>query len=563
MKKTILSVLICLALLLASVQASAVQAHTPSPEEKLIEQVPDVIRERHHLDPPFEYSEEWSDGWHDPHFEENEEREYIPPTEESLRLTQEQVQAFNCVTVTDVPRVECEALVALYESTNGAGWTNNTNWLQTTTVGNWNGITVSEGHVDKISFSFNQLTGAIPAELGSLANLTNLVLNDNQLTGMIPVTLSNLVNLNTLFLPRNQLSGTIPAELGNLANLEVLSFSGNQLTGTIPVELSNLVNLNHLYLPKNQLTGTIPAELGNLVNLNKLSLASNQLTGEIPSELGNLTNLWQLWLNGNQLTGTIPAELGNIKSLDRLSLSHNQLAGTIPAELGNLSYLIHLDLSHNLLEGEIPGSLSNLFRLCVDGKPEDTCFDWYKTDLGYNLFNVPQPTPISYFLYDKDPDWDKTQGVKGVFPGATGGTLVSNDGRTTVTVPAGAVDGNLTLILKPTPPASGFRPPLVSTGNDFEALAFDANGEVSQFNQALTFTLKYNDSDIGLMPEENLALHYYDVNAKQWRDTISTCSSGSYIRNPEQNQFSLPVCHLTDFAVVGEGFTNYFPALLK
>ena len=35
----------------------------------------------------------------------------------------------------------------------------------------------------------------------------------------------------------NQLTGAIPAELGNLANLESLSLSLNQLTGGIPAEL--------------------------------------------------------------------------------------------------------------------------------------------------------------------------------------------------------------------------------------------------------------------------------------------------------------------------------------
>jgi hypothetical protein len=611
MKKTILSVLICLALLMASVPASTVQAQALSPEEKLVEQVPEIIRERPHLEPPVIYPDDLPDGWYDPHFEENEKREYIPPTEKSLKLTQEQVQSFDCGTVTDVPRVGCEALVALYESTNGAGWTDNTNWLQTTTVGDWFGITIYGEHVNEIILFENNLTGTIPAILGNLSNLKYLILDFNQLTGTIPVELGNLTNLENLGLSMNQLTGTIPVELGYLTNLKVLGLGMNQLTGTIPTELGSLVNLQSLHLFSNYLTGTIPDELGNLSNLKKFYLFSNKLTGSIPEELGNLSNIQQillgenqlagkipaelgnlsnlkalslgdnqltgiipaelgnllslegLYLSYNQLTHTIPAEIGNLLNLEELSLNNNLLTGTIPAEIGNLTELIWLDLSHNLLESDVPASFINLVNLCVDGQPEDRCYNYYKTDLGYNLLNVPQPNPPSNFLYEKDPDWDQTQGVKGVFPGATGGTLVSNDGRTTVTVPAGAIEGNLTLILKPTLPVSGFTPPFVSAGNDFELLAFDANGEVTQFNLPLTFTLKYSDADVGLMPEESLALHYYDVNAKQWRDAITTCSSASYTRNPEQNQFSLPVCHLTDFAVVGEGFTNYFPALLK
>ena len=32
--------------------------------------------------------------------------------------------AFSCDSVTEIPKAECEALVALYNSTNGPGWTN-------------------------------------------------------------------------------------------------------------------------------------------------------------------------------------------------------------------------------------------------------------------------------------------------------------------------------------------------------------------------------------------------------------------------------------------------------
>ncbi len=47
---------------------------------------------------------------------------------------------FSCETVSEIPPLECEALVALYNSTNGAGWTISTNWLTTNTPSNWYGI---------------------------------------------------------------------------------------------------------------------------------------------------------------------------------------------------------------------------------------------------------------------------------------------------------------------------------------------------------------------------------------------------------------------------------------
>jgi len=658
MKRPVLSVIICLGLLSGAVQSFVVEAQAPIPNEQFISQGHDETID--HL--PFELPERWiEDEWYLPSDRENpEERVFVRPSEESLRLTRQQVQSFDCSTVTDVPKSECEALVALYESANGAGWTDNTNWLSTTTVGNWEGVMVADGYVSQILLYQNNLTGTIPAEMGNLTNLTRLWLAWNQLTGTIPAELGDLTNLENLRLTSNQLTGTIPAELGNLTNLQYLDLESNQLTGTIPAELGNLTNLPYLFLGSNQLSGTIPAELGNLTNLiilrldnnqltgtipawlvnltklqflylsgnqltgtipaelgnllslrylylygNKLSgiipaelgdltnlenlrLTSNQLTGTIPAELGNLTNLQSLYLGNNQLTGTIPAELGNLTylkflyldenhltgtipaslgnltNLQDLSLSGNLLSGTIPASLGNLTNLQHLDLSGNFLEGDVPSSFTNLVNLCVEGDMDVPCYGIKETDLGYNLLKVPQPDPPADFLYKKDPDWDQTQGVKGVFQGAAGGTLISNDGRTTLVIPAGAVEGEVTIILKPTPKASGFMSPFVSARNDFEVLAFDANGAaVTQFDQPLTFTLHYEDGDIGMMPEESLAVHYFDVGQRQWIDAVTTCTGGSYTRNPEENKLSLPVCHLTEFAFVGIEFYNYLPLTLK
>ena len=241
-------------------------------------------------------------------------------------------------TIGGAPPETMAALVALYNATGGANWRNNGNWLSNAPIGAWHGVTTdSDGRVTHLDLYSNQLTGEIPAELGSLTNLEVLALFDNQLTGEIPAELGNLANLQTLFLEGNQLTGEIPAELGSLTNLEWLHLSSNQLTGEIPAELGNLANLELLSLYDNQLTGEIPAELGSLTNLEWLHLSSNQLTGEIPAELGNLTNLELLSLYDNQLTGEIPAELGSLTNLEWLHLSSNQLTGCIPEGLRNVA----------------------------------------------------------------------------------------------------------------------------------------------------------------------------------------------------------------------------------
>ena len=92
------------------------------------------------------------------------------------------------------------ALVALYNATDGANWTDNTNWLSDKPLTQWRGVdTNREGRVVRLNLSNNQLSGAIPPELVNLSGLYRLNLCNNQLAGPIPdgfgVNLSNLVEL--------------------------------------------------------------------------------------------------------------------------------------------------------------------------------------------------------------------------------------------------------------------------------------------------------------------------------------------------------------------------------
>lgn len=269
-----------------------------------------------------------------------------------------------------IPAKERAALIALYESTNGDGWTNRDGWKGNhnesdgfSKIGsedNWYGIKVTGNRVTFIDLDNNNLVGTIPVELGSLKNLKRLHLYNNKLTGKIPPELGDLSNLVGLSLVFNQLSGEIPAELGNLTNLKWLYLYYNQLTGSIPEDLRKLKNLEELYLNNNQLSEKIPPGLEKLSNLKILYLSSNQLTGDIPDKLGKLSNLEELYLHENLLTGDIPPELGDLSNLKKLYLNYNVLDGLIPPELGDLSKLEELCLNDNFLDGTIPPALGNL-----------------------------------------------------------------------------------------------------------------------------------------------------------------------------------------------------------
>lgn len=268
--------------------------------------------------------------------------------------TRTPVTGFDCQSVREIPLKECQALVALSESTDGANWEDNSNWLVTNAPCNWYGVICQEGHIIELQLFYNKLNGFLPAELGNLTHLENLYLDKNQLSGPLPPEFGNLAKLKLARLGGNQFN-SIPVEMGNLTSLVYLEIWGNQLSGNILGELGNLSNLQELRLGFNQLTGNIPAELGDLANLGLLDLSHNQLSGSIPADLGNMSNLGFLDLSYNQLTGSIPAGLGKLSKLDWLDLSYNHLTGAIPVGLTQAP-MVERRLWGNLLDGTVLAS---------------------------------------------------------------------------------------------------------------------------------------------------------------------------------------------------------------
>ncbi len=124
---------------------------------------------------------------------------------------------------------DCMTLLASKDRLRGTG---SLNWSTATAIGSWDGVMTGETpmRVTKLELDDEDLTGTIPAGLGSLFALTHLDLSDNALTG------------------------EIPRELGDLSNLVDLKLSGNSLTGCIPLALQNvatndLSSLNLLNCP--------------------------------------------------------------------------------------------------------------------------------------------------------------------------------------------------------------------------------------------------------------------------------------------------------------------------
>ncbi len=274
------------------------------------------------------------------------------------------INALQAQTACSVPQSEKDALLELYNRTNGSGWVNtlsgNAPWDPNTSVCSWFGVRVENGHVVELLLPSNNLIGNIPNELGILSKLKTIILHANKITGEIPSSFSNFAELEKLHLDFNKMTGTIPVFFGNLSFFRELTLGNNQFSGEIPSVLGQLTNLKILSLADNSLEGLIPISLTNLLNLEQLHLAGNNLSGEIPEALSNLSNLKQLTLSSNELSGVIPTSLGNLSNMESLLLSNNSLRGEIPEVLGNLSKLVYLWLDNNELSGVIPTSLGNL-----------------------------------------------------------------------------------------------------------------------------------------------------------------------------------------------------------
>lgn len=196
---------------------------------------------------------------------------------------------------------QCESLLRLFDSTNGATWTTKNNWKVTSNpcVG-WTGVTCVSTNITSISLPTNNLTGTLPTELGNLTSLTTLNLSGNSISGPIPPQIGRLTSLTTLNLSNNQLDGVIPMTIGNNTNLSVLNLSLNQLDGQIPSSIGRLSTLDQLYLNDNTLTCHVPTTMANLadIDLNFLNISGNNLL--LPTNISLLST----YFTNKGVTGT-------------------------------------------------------------------------------------------------------------------------------------------------------------------------------------------------------------------------------------------------------------------
>jgi len=120
----------------------------------------------------------------------------------------------------------------------------------------------------------------------------------------------NTIPIRSINLLANNLEGTLPAELGLLTNVyELIMLNINQIYGSIPSSLLMLSKLQGIDLSSNQLQSTLPSELSSMLDIRLFDISNNNdITGTFPSEFKQWTNLEKLYIQNTSLSGSVPVE---------------------------------------------------------------------------------------------------------------------------------------------------------------------------------------------------------------------------------------------------------------
>ena len=231
--------------------------------------------------------------------------------------------------------IDRQALVALYNATDGPNWSRNGNWLTSAPLDHWDGVlTDADGRVTDLFLDDNGLTGELPQELVRLTRLQLLYISGNSgLTGCIPADLQ--------YIPENDfdelelvLCGEAPESAVDRAVLIALYNATDGLNWTD--------NTNWLSdSPVSRWYGVVTGGSGRVTDL---FLDGNELTGEVPAELANLESLESLYLADNQLTGCIPAALRDVPYTDFDELDLPFCTATTPPTVGTTAKIYWSEL---------------------------------------------------------------------------------------------------------------------------------------------------------------------------------------------------------------------------
>ena len=99
-----------------------------------------------------------------------------------------------------------------------------------------------------------------------------------------------------------------------------------------------------------------------------------------------------------------------------------------------------------------------------------------------------------------------------------------------------------------------------------KALTGDDIADDFAFANPVYITITYTNAEVGLIDEDDLMLYFRDTDQNRWRPVTETCDDDvdePILRDPANNQLSVAVCHLTQFALFGEFNTRLLLPLIQ